>query len=179
MSYTSIYIPASDSYIYITGMLFFEELANFIPENKKKSGEKVRRIVIPKIITLISKQPLFTQMRFFIDTLYKRTFKESQIPLENIIKNLVFETSNINPSNHVISSFWKVSDLNIYNAKSDYFYHIFLEKLIYKRIPILLEKMIFGVPIILVSQSVYSLVALTEVLKTLLFPFDYQGFIMP
>jgi hypothetical protein len=39
--------------------------------------------------------------------------------------------------------------------------------------------MISGIPIILVSSCVFSLISMTEVLKSLLFPFKYHGIIIP
>lgn len=39
--------------------------------------------------------------------------------------------------------------------------------------------MIVQNPIILVSEKIYPLVCMVEVLKTLLFPFEYQGLIIP
>ena len=39
--------------------------------------------------------------------------------------------------------------------------------------------MLSCIPILLVSSSVFKLVATCEVLKTIVFPFEYQGLIVP
>jgi len=185
MSHSSLYLPPSNSYIYITGLLFYEEISNFInininpDEENKQTQPKAKRIGIPKILTLVSKKPLYRHMLSCLNKIHERIKRLDVIPLENMITNLWFETANLNPLNNIQNRYWRFEELNMHNMKSDYFFNIFMLKEVHHHIPKLLEKMIFGIPIILLSNDQYSLVCMTEVLKTLLFPFEFQGLIIP
>lgn len=64
-------------------------------------------------------------------------------------------------------------------TKYDFFYQVFRDSKETENIFSLIVNMISEVPMILVSQSRKKLIATTEVLKTLLFPFEYQGIIIP
>ncbi|CAI2374575.1 unnamed protein product [Moneuplotes crassus] len=186
VSYTSMFLPATDSYIYLTGILFYEEVSDFIntdddPDEDEDVDdyEPPRSIGIPKIVCLISRIPIYKHLANFLRNILERSKRLDRVPLENMIKNLVFESRNIFPFNKLSCPFWKMEEVDFYDLKSDFFFNVFITTKIYKHVPKLLEKMIFGVPLIVVADEGYLRVAVIEVLKTLMFPFEYQGLVLP
>jgi hypothetical protein len=135
ISHSSIYLPGSDMYAYITGMLFYERIDSIISSdgihNKHEfedDGGNNKKLWIPKIIVLVCRRPLFSEMMSCIKLIFQRTLYESNLPLESMVKNLIFETTYITPDYKFSSDFWLMNDLQFNTCKYKYFHHIFMVK---------------------------------------------------
>ena len=65
------------------------------------------------------------------------------------------------------------------DSKINYFIQVFVKSQESENILKLIENMISSIPIILVSSDIYKLISIWEVLKSLIFPFEYPGLIIP
>jgi hypothetical protein len=118
ISHSSIYLPGSDMYAYITGLLFYERIDSIISSdgihNKYEFEDDAgynKKLWIPKIIALVCRRPLFSEMMSCIKLIYQRTLYESNVPLESMVKNLIFETTYLTPDYKFSSDFWLMNDL--------------------------------------------------------------------
>lgn len=67
---------------------------------------------------------------------------------------------------------------NYYDMKINYFLKVFVESQEWENILKLIENMISCIPIILISTDILKLISMWEVLKSLIFPFEYPGLIV-
>jgi len=104
-----------------------------------------------------------------------------------MILNLIYEFPHPGNKYIVQSSFWKSKRKSVYQYETlhslpycddKYFLELwkFQDKLM--KIWHLLSRVLFGKSIILISQSQYKLIAWSEILKSLIFPFQYPGLII-
>lgn len=188
-SHSAIYLPGCDQYAYITGLLFYECISNIIETKKKWEKEELKmlkqnysqdkNLYIPKIIILVCRKPIYWEMSRYLDQIYYRMTAKDRIPIESMIKNLIFETSYLKSDCKFTSEYWGIKQLSYNDCKHKYYYEVFMRSQESENIFRLLETMIAGIPILLVSTDIFKLVSMVEVLKSLLFPFEYQGLVVP
>lgn len=70
-----------------------------------------KKLWIPKVITLVCRKPMYSEMKKYLRTIYERTIASSDIPLENMLKNLIFETTYLRPNYILSSDFWNMKEL--------------------------------------------------------------------
>jgi hypothetical protein len=143
---------------------------------------------LPKILVLVSKYPIYKDMEEFLRKIRSICLEFTNVPLESMIMNLVFEFPHPGEKWIVKSEFWRnkrksdfeyetVYSLPFWDAK--YFSEI---AKLYDRMLIvwhLIEKVLFGKPVILISKHNHKLIAWTEILKNLIFPFEFPGLVIP
>jgi hypothetical protein len=120
VSHSSIYLPASDMYAYLTGILFYEKSADILSPGDANSSKQSAKgtdgaystnLYIPKIITLVSRRPMYSEMKNCLNLLLNRVGLEHDIPLENMVKNLIYETTFLKPEFRFNSDFWTMNHL--------------------------------------------------------------------
>jgi hypothetical protein len=189
---SSILLPGWSKYAYITGILFYENIFDIIEDKyesnsddelaiskRKQRSMNNKKVFVPKILVLISKKPIYSIMEKWLVTIRKSMEISTHIPIENIIKNLVFECPQLELDYRLNSNIWNIDHKTFIDTKYNFFYQVFKESKEIDNIFQLIVNMISEFSMILVSQSRRKLIAITEVLKTLLFPFEYQGVIIP
>lgn len=84
-------------------------------------NHELTSLYVPKIIVLVSKRALYSEMHQQLQILYGRMFTPSRVPLENMIKNLIFEIPNPKKNQLIMVDYWKIK-LNsiVENGKAYY-----------------------------------------------------------
>jgi len=103
---SSIYLPSCNKYVFLTGVVFFENLFDIISAReetettgdffniKKTNSEYARKVWIPKVLLFVSKSPVYGEMEKRVKSVLSRINNNTGAPIENLIKTLVFELPN-------------------------------------------------------------------------------------
>lgn len=151
----------------------------------------------PKLLVLVSMYPIYNQMGRFLNMIQSLIMAQTLCPIENILINLIFEFPHPGEKFVCISEFWKAANKHQYKntinkfVYEDHTYQAYCEIQNFKtfqqifndkkrdKIWDILENMLYNMSIILISDSSQKLVQIVEVFKNLIYPFMYQGLIIP
>lgn len=163
---------------------------NSLKKTESNPVEKVprKRVKFPKLLVLISKYPIYREMGEFLRKIKSVCVDPTNIPIEIMVNNLIYEFPHPGIKYIVNSEFWRTKEKSKFEFETisslpycepKYFLELakFQEKILV--IWQLIERILFGKPIIMKSRSVSKLIAWSEILKNLIFPFQYPGLIVP
>ena len=160
----------------------------------KRSGSSIVmrksrvRINFPKLLVLVSKYPIYDDMKEFLEVIRNNCSDYTTMQLERIIANLIYEFPHPGNKYIVKSNFWSrnkrntifryETNLSFPYVESKYFLQLsrYREKSI--KIWTLMCKVLHGCSIIMVSDHNSKLMAWSEILKSIIFPFTYPGLII-
>ena len=150
----------------------------------------------PKLLVLVSMYPVYNQMKVFLTKLKDQIMRATVCPVENLLINLIYEFPHPGEKYEVVSNFWNSASSTIFNHPKkrfkyeDYTYlrycdyanfktfqRVFQDR--YDKMWQVIENMLLGLSIVLVSDSSEKLVKVIEVFRSLIYPYVYQGVIFP
>ena len=158
-------------------------------------------ILFPKLLVLVSKYPIYTEMSNWLNQLYKNVTNEKEgckYTIESMLANLIYTFPHPDRLLRVGTPFWEGSK----HKEKEYFVYEYDENMNQPycnkyNYPIfaeifhsncdkdetnmwsIFENMLSCFPIILISKYPSKLCAVIEVFKTLMYPFEYQGIVVP
>lgn len=120
-----------------------------------------KRIKLPKLLVLVSKYPIYEDMEEFLKRIKVWLTEYTSVPLESMILNLVYEFPHPGEKSLIQTSFWKSKKKAVYEYEtlmslpfwdSKYFWEIFEYQEKMHIIWSIVEKILFGKSIVIVSK---------------------------
>ena len=160
----------------------------------KRSGSSIVmrksrvRINFPKLLVLVSKYPIYDQMKEFLEVIRNNCSDYSSVQLERIIANLVYEFPHPGEKFIIKSNFWSRNKRNQYFKYETIYSLPYVESKYYLRLSryrdkinkiwSLISRVLYGWSILMVSENNSKLMAWSEILRSIIFPFNYPGLII-
>lgn len=156
-------------------------------ESTRNDNTMRQRIKLPKLLVLVSKYPIYKDMEEFLKKIKENCTEYTNVPLETMVLNLVCEFPHPGDKYIVQSSFWRGKRKNIYEYETMYSlpymdpkYMLDIVKFYDRTLMLwhLIDKVLFGKSIVMVCKNKNKLISWSEILKNLIFPFQYPGVII-